>query len=239
MGMFQGVIYYSNMVFQEVYGWTPIQTALGFLVHSLLAVVVFTILGRVMPRLSLKPLIMTGFLLRCITALMFAFMHEQTSYWAIPFPALIIHVFGVGFSLLPIQVTAVRDAANKDQGLVGAIYNTGLQMGAPFGIAVFNVIALSTNGDADGAVEGGPVLMKGYKSAFFGIVAFGILGFMLALVLLPWDKPNRAAKTVAAVTRGDDLEQGRVSNDSDFDSEVSTIASVPISEPTKPTAAHL
>jgi MFS family permease len=239
MGMFQGVIYYTNMVFQEVYGWTPIQTALGFLVHSLLAVVVFTILGRVMPRLSLKPLIMIGFLLRCITALMFAFMHEQTAYWAIPFPALIIHIFGVGFSLLPIQVTAVRDAANKDQGLVGAIYNTGLQMGAPFGIAVFNVIALSTNGNADGAVEGGPILMKGYKSAFFGIVGFGILGFVLAFGLLPWDKPNRTAKTVGAAAKSEDLEQGRASNDSEFESEVSTIADVQITEPTKPTATHV
>ncbi|KAG0269803.1 hypothetical protein BGZ96_006435, partial [Linnemannia gamsii] len=44
MAKFQGIIYYANMTFQEVYQWTPIQTALGFLVHSLLAMVVFTVL---------------------------------------------------------------------------------------------------------------------------------------------------------------------------------------------------
>ncbi|KAG0255447.1 hypothetical protein BGZ95_005760, partial [Linnemannia exigua] len=44
MAKFQGIIYYANMVFQEVYQWTPIKTALGFLVHSLLAIVVFGIL---------------------------------------------------------------------------------------------------------------------------------------------------------------------------------------------------
>ena len=230
------------MVFQEVYGWTAIQTALGFLVHSLLAVVVFTVLGRVIPRLRLKPLIMTGFLLRAVAALMFAFVTQNTVYWAIPFPALIIHVFGVGFSYLPVQLTAVRDAANKDQGLVGAIYNTGLQMGAPFGIAIFNVIAISTNGNSAGQVRGGPQLMKGYKNAFFGIMAFGIIGFCLTLFLLPWDKPsipfkNTAAtaavaelpvetvEAIEAIAEGD-LEHGLpVAEKSTPESEVSTISS--------------
>ncbi|GJJ76705.1 hypothetical protein EMPS_09064 [Entomortierella parvispora] len=253
MAMMQVLIYYVNLCFQEIYNWTAIQTALGFLVHSLLAIVVFSVLGRVLPRLRLKPLIMTGFLLRCITGLMMAFLTENTPYWAIPFPALIIHVFGIGFSYLPVQITAVRDAANQDQGLVGAIYNTGLQMGAPFGIAILNVIALSTNGNGQGQVRGGPQLMKGYKNAFFGIVAFGILGFFLTLILLPWDKPNAPAKTAAATAaiaelpvetveaieavaegKGEvDLERGLPAVEkSKFESEVSTISSENILDPT-------
>ncbi|KAG0066144.1 hypothetical protein BGZ90_001530, partial [Linnemannia elongata] len=95
MAKFQGIIYYANMTFQEVYQWSPIQTALGFLVHSLLAMVVFTVLGRMLPRLPLKPLILIGFLLRSGTALMFSFVNEHTSYWALPFPAFIMHIFGV------------------------------------------------------------------------------------------------------------------------------------------------
>lgn len=219
--------------------------------HALLAVVVFATLGRVMPRLRLKPLIMTGFTLRCITALMFAFATEKTVYWAIPFPALIIHVFGIGFSFLPVQLTAIRDAANEDQGLVGAIYNTGLQMGAPFGIAIFNVIAISTNGNSGGQVRGGPQLMKGYKNAFFGIAAFGVLGFLLTLFLLPWDKPNVPAKNMAATAAvaelpietvesiesiaedSGDLERGLpLAEKSKFESEVSTISSGTIPDPT-------
>ncbi|KAF9959216.1 hypothetical protein BGZ70_008927 [Mortierella alpina] len=222
MGMFQGVIYYANMVFQEVYGWTSLQTALGFLVHSLLAVVVFAVLGRVLPRLPPKPLILTGFVLRCVTALMFAFVNEHTSYWHIPFPAFILHIFGVGFSLLPIQITAVRDAENKDQGLVGAIYNTGLQLGAPFGIAILNVISLSTNGSD---AHSGPLLMKGYKNAFYGIVVMGAFGFLLAMAILPWDKPNRPAKNVFEVPEeSKDVEVGSSVLSGD-DSDTITIAS--------------
>ncbi|KAF9200879.1 hypothetical protein BGZ49_008877 [Haplosporangium sp. Z 27] len=206
MAMFQGVIYYVNMIFQEVYGWTAIHTAIGFLVHSLLAVVTFTILGRILPRLSLKPVILVGFLLRCGTALLLSFVTEHTSYWHLVFPALIIHVFGVGFSMIPLQVTAARDADNKDQGLVGAIYNTGLQLGAPFGISILNVISISTNGNSNGAIQGGPALMKGYRNAFYGIIAMGLFGVVLAIFILPWDKPSARVKKVAEETK--DLEVG-------------------------------
>ncbi|KAF9362460.1 hypothetical protein BGX34_006165 [Mortierella sp. NVP85] len=207
MAMFQGVIYFANMVFQEVYQWSAIQTALGFLVHSLLAVVVFTALGRIMPRLHLKPLILVGFLLRCGTALLFSFIDEHKSYWRFAFPAFIIHIFGVGFSMLPIQITAIRDADNKDQGLVGAIYNTGLQLGAPFGLAILNVIAVSANRDAlDSGVHSGPILMKGYRNAFYGMIALGLFGFVLTAIILPWDKPQRPAQKPTAEIK--DLEAG-------------------------------
>ncbi|KAG0346793.1 hypothetical protein BG004_000780 [Podila humilis] len=210
MGSFQGIIYYVNMTFQQVYGWDSMQTALGFLVHSLLAVVVFTILGRALPRFSLKPIILTGFILRTVTALMFAFITSTTSYWHQAFPALIIHIFGVGFSQLPIQLTAVRDAANQDQGLVGALYNTGLQLGAPFGIAILNVISLSTNGSDNSRVRGGPALMQGYKNAFFGTAAMSIFAFLLSLVMLPWDKPIRAPPLAVNKSEERDLEAGAV-----------------------------
>ncbi|KAF9113239.1 hypothetical protein BGX27_001986 [Mortierella sp. AM989] len=191
LAMAQGLIYNVNMVFQEVYGWTAIQTTLGFLVHALLAAVVFGTLGRVLPRLPLKPLILVGFLLRSVASLMFALMNKHTSYWRIPFPALIVHILGIGVTFLPIQIIAVRDADNKDQGLVGAIYSTGMHLGGPFGIAILNVIAVSINTDTHGTLPRGPALMNGYQGAFFGAITLGLIGIVITLVFLPWDKPNR------------------------------------------------
>ncbi|KAF9194988.1 hypothetical protein BGZ51_005952 [Haplosporangium sp. Z 767] len=205
-GMLQGFIYYVSMVFQEVYQWTAIQTALGFLVHALLAIVSFTVLGRVMSRLRLKPVILTGFVLRCVAALMFAFVTEHTLYWKIPFPALILHIIGTSCSFLPVQISAIRDAENKDQGLVGAIYNTALQLGAPFSLAILNVISISTNGNTNGKVRGGPVLMKGFKNAFFAVVAIGVVAFIIVFIIFPWDKPAQRSKKASA--EDNDLEVG-------------------------------
>ncbi|KAF9348255.1 hypothetical protein BGX26_000315 [Mortierella sp. AD094] len=194
MAMAQGTMYHVSMVFQKVYRWTAIQTALGFLVHAILAIVVFATLGRVLSRLRLKPLILAGFLLRCATGLMFAFVSEHNSYWRLPFPALIIHIIGVGLTLLPIQVMALRDADNRDQGLVGAIYNTSLQLGAPFGIAILNVVAISTTTNGYNTQSSSLDLMRGYRNAFFGTIAFGLAGFVIALIFLPWDRSNRPSK---------------------------------------------
>ncbi|KAF9973136.1 hypothetical protein BGZ73_003650 [Actinomortierella ambigua] len=195
MAQFQGILFYVTLIYQQVYDWSPIMTAVGFLVHSLLAVVVFTVLGRVLPRFPLKPFVVAAFVFRTTTALMFAFVKEGTSYWALPFPALIIHVFGLGFSMLPLQITSLKDAANEDQGIVGAIYSSALQMGAPFGLAIFNVISAATNG-TDPSVNG-PILMKGYQHALFAVAAFGGLGFVIALFFMPYDKPAPPKKPAA------------------------------------------
>ncbi|KAG0003918.1 hypothetical protein BGZ65_001210 [Modicella reniformis] len=111
-------------------------------------------------------------------------------------PSFRFHGHGTGrvsSTLLPIQVIAIRDADNKDQGLVGAIYQTGLQLGAPFGIAILNVVAISTNdnashvGEGSGVSSGGPQLMKGFRNAFYGTMVMSAFGFVLALIFLPWD----------------------------------------------------
>ncbi|KAF9100531.1 hypothetical protein BGX29_006505 [Mortierella sp. GBA35] len=222
MAKFQGIIYYSNMVFQKIYHWTPLQTSLGFLVHSLLSVLIFSGLGRILPRLPLKPLILIGFLLRCGTALMYSFVDKYVSYFAIPFPAFILHTFGMGLSLLPIQVTAVRDAENKDQGLVGALYSTGLQLGAPFGIAILNVISLSTNNSSE-RENGGPVLMMGFRNAFYAMVAMGLFAILLAWAILPWDKPVQPRGMNAASDDGEVGDGRGIDGLDEGDSEESTV----------------
>ncbi|KAF9345997.1 hypothetical protein BGX34_004296 [Mortierella sp. NVP85] len=195
MGMAQGTMYYVNMVFQEVYRWNALQTALGFLVHALLAIVTFAGLGRILHRLRPKPLVLIGFLLRCGTAIMFSFVDETVSYWRLPFPALILHITGVALTLLPVQLIAVRDAANGDQGLVGAIYQTGLQLGAPLGIALLNVVAISTNGNVNHGTAGGPSLMKGFRNAYYGAIVMGAFGFLVALIALPWGRLSTGSET--------------------------------------------
>lgn len=99
---------------------------------------------------------------------------KDTSYSTIPF---IIHVFGMLLSLLPIQITAIRDASYQDQSLVGALYSTGLQLRSPFGITILNVIAISMNGNSTTAVKGGSGLMVGCRFAFWTIVGWECLSF--------------------------------------------------------------
>ncbi|KAF9964671.1 hypothetical protein BGZ70_006108 [Mortierella alpina] len=192
-GQFQGFVYFSTLIFQNVMGYSSMQTALAFLAHSVATIALFTALGKILPRFKrFKPFILTGFVFRSVAAIMFAFVHPSTSYWTLPFLGLMVHVIGLGTSLLPAQITALKDAKNEDQGVVGALYSTGLQIGAPFGLAI--VTAISENSvnmdDAAGDTTASKdLLMKSYRNGLFGVAALGVLGLIVSAILLP-NKPK-------------------------------------------------
>jgi hypothetical protein len=45
--------------------------------------------------------------------------------------------------------------------------------------------------------------MTGYRNAFYGIIAFGIIGFVLGTFYLPWDKPMIQSKKSQAIDTKD------------------------------------
>ncbi|KAG0307359.1 hypothetical protein BGZ98_000448 [Dissophora globulifera] len=183
-GMFQGHVYFSTLIFQNVMGYTSLQTSLAFLAHSIAAIVAFAVLGRILPKYPLKPFILVGFIFRCVAALMFSFVTTSTSYWTLPFLGLLVHVVGLGTTILPAQITALKDASNEDQGVVGALYSTGVQLGAPLGLAIVTVISENSVSakDQSASVD---MLMKSYRNGLYGVIALGVLGMIVSAVLIP------------------------------------------------------
>ncbi|KAF9963704.1 hypothetical protein BGZ70_007238 [Mortierella alpina] len=214
---FQGYLYYTTLIFQEVLGYSILKTSLSFLVHGLTAIVVYSALGKYLPRLPLKPFIAGGFLLIATSAAIFAFVTSTSSYWVMPFLSLIVNVFGLGLVMLPAQITALRDAADDDQGVVGAIYNIGLQIGGPFGLAILTVVSGKLNGHDPNLT--GPERMHGYKYALLGDMAFALLGLVLTIIFLPHVKPTRETKAVT-------LEEGGVASSKDEDGNTETDVSL-------------
>ncbi|CAO3566145.1 unnamed protein product [Mortierella alpina] len=213
-GQFQGFVYFSTLIFQNIMGYSSMQTALAFLAHSIATIALFTALGKILPRFKrFKPFILTGFVFRSVAAIMFAFVHSSTSYWTLPFLGLMVHVIGLGTSLLPAQITALKDAKNEDQGVVGALYSTGLQIGAPFGLAI--VTAISENsvkmddaaGDATAAKD---LLMKSYRNGLFGVAALGVLGLMVSAILLPSKPKDPVVDSASSELKEEMSSEGKI-----------------------------
>ncbi|KAF8972798.1 hypothetical protein BGZ46_010076 [Entomortierella lignicola] len=201
---FQGYLYYSTLIFQEVLGYSIMRTSLSYLVHGLSGIVIYSILGKFLPKLPLKPFIALGFICLACSAIMFSFVTETSTYWVLPFLAMIVNVFGLGLVMLPAQITALRDASDVDQGVVGAIYNVGLQIGAPFGLAILTVISGKLNGEIPG-----PERMHGYKYSLIGVAVFAAIGLVLTLIFLPHVKPSTSTETPS-------LEEGVFGNEKDL-----------------------
>lgn len=211
-GQFQGFCYFATLIFQNVMGYTSMQTSLAFLAHSIATIIAFTILGKILPKYRLKPFILTGFVFRCAAALMFAFVTTTTSYWTLPFLGLLVHVIGLGTSVLPAQITALKDAQNEDQGVVGAMYSTGMQLGAPLGLAIVTVISENTVDVHDKQNVPVDLLIQSYRNGLFGVVGLGVLGIIVCSFLMPNSPPTTpslaapAAAAAAAVAAPDDTE---------------------------------
>ncbi|KAF9166983.1 hypothetical protein DFQ26_006247 [Actinomortierella ambigua] len=181
MATAQIINYYASLAFQNVMGYSPLQTALAFLVQGIGAVLVVASITRLVKFVRTKVLILVGWVLVCISGIIFSFMEKDTSYWAIPFPALIVNVLGMAPVWVCSQLNAVADAADEDQGVVGSIYNAALQFGGPIGIAVATVVVdqfvdLETTKDP-------AELMRGYKTAFYTMSVFSGVGFLVVLLL--------------------------------------------------------
>ncbi|KAF9432474.1 hypothetical protein BGZ76_010770 [Entomortierella beljakovae] len=198
-GQFQGFCYYSSLIFQNVMGYSIMKTSLAFLAHSIATIITFTILGKILPKYRLKPFVLFGFSFRCFAAIMFAYVTSSTSYWTLPFFGLMVHVIGIGTSLLPAQITALKDGRNEEQGVIGALYSTAMQIGAPFGLAIVTAISENTvnfNGHED-SVE---LLMESYRYGLFGVAGLGVIGFILTAFLMPNTPATPATPAAAPIT---------------------------------------
>ncbi|KAF9383820.1 hypothetical protein BGX21_001461 [Mortierella sp. AD011] len=138
---------------------------------------------------------------------MWAQLKADSSYWSIPFPSFIVNVIGMGAIWLTCQINSVADAADEDQGVVGAVFNVSLQIGAPLGIAISNIVANNRNGPFAVGTE----LLPGYTDAFYSYSVMGGVGLVLTLILYPNSDPIQCRTS----TKGSDIEAGMDNNGGD------------------------
>ncbi|KAG0233616.1 hypothetical protein BGW41_001434 [Actinomortierella wolfii] len=194
--------YYASLAFQNILHFSPLETALAFLVQGIGAALVIAAVSRLVKVVRTKILILTGWVLICISGIVFSLMDNGSSYWAIPFPALIINVCGTAPVWVCSQLNAVADAADEDQGVVGSIYNAALQFGGPIGIAVATVVVdqVADMENTKDSVQ----LMRGYRSAFYTESVLAGIGFLVVLILAANHDPIHSAQDRGSQT--EDLE---------------------------------
>ncbi|KAF9118436.1 hypothetical protein BGX30_004579 [Mortierella sp. GBA39] len=179
------MLFYSSLVLQDVLNYTALKTALAYIVHGVGIIALISYMPRLIQTFRTKILIIIGWFFLTAAGVVWAQIDVHTSYWAIPFPALILNLCGMAPNWLCCQVNSVADADDEDQGVVGAVYNVSLQLGAPVGVALSNIIANSRNSPTAVGVE----LLPGYRAAFYTEAVLGGIGLLIAILLVPHRDP--------------------------------------------------
>ncbi|GJJ72820.1 hypothetical protein EMPS_05178 [Entomortierella parvispora] len=188
------LIFFSSLTFQSVLGYSPIHTSVCYIVQGVGSIITMVALTRLVTMVRTKFLTLVGWLFFIASGIVFAQIKETSSYASIPLPALILNFLGMAPVWLCAQINSVADADDEDQGVVGAVFNTCLQIGAPIGIAISNIIANNTN--APTAI--GAQLLPGYRAAFYTQAIIGGVGFVITIVYHPNRDPAKLSEGITA-----------------------------------------
>ncbi|KAF8915783.1 hypothetical protein BGZ58_005420, partial [Dissophora ornata] len=141
----------------------------------------------------------------------------DSTYWEIPFPSLILNFLGMAPIWLCCQINSVADANNEDQGVVGAVYNVALQISAPVGIAIANIIANTRNS----ATAMGAELLPGYQAAFYSAAVMSGVGLVATIILAANSDPVKTSEELEPKTSiGDDIVDHPGDNETARNSEI-------------------
>ncbi|KAG0067484.1 hypothetical protein BGZ89_006000, partial [Linnemannia elongata] len=114
------MIFFSSLLFQNVLGYTPLNTSLTYIVYGVGAVVANIVVNKLLTKVRTKLIMLVCWVLFVASGVVFAQANEKTTYWEIPFPALILNFMGMAPVWLCCQINSVADADDEDQGVVGA-----------------------------------------------------------------------------------------------------------------------
>jgi MFS family permease len=171
-GSYVGFQFVAMQYFQNLLGWSALETALGFLPAGLLVAVSSTRMGRLADRFGTARLIVVGFVALLAGFAMFLRIDAHPSVGGLVLPGMVLMgiAFALSFPALNIQATAgVRD---DEQGLASGLLNTSGQVGGAVVLAV--VTAVLTSGSAADPISA-------FRAAILVSVLLAALGLAVAV----------------------------------------------------------
>lgn len=190
-GALFSVFLFMTFYMQQILGFSPLKTGLGFL--PLTGAVIVTaplVQTKILPRFGPRAVIVTGMILGLIAMIIFTRLTPGGSYASQVLPGLIPAGAGAACIFSASFATATLGVKRTDAGIASAMVNTAQQVGGSVGTTLLSTIFA-------GAVSGylathvrtpslpSSAAVHGYTAGFTaGGVIFAI-GLVLALVLLP------------------------------------------------------
>ena len=183
MGTFGALPYFLTVLFQDVHGFTALQTGLAFIVPSL-AIATGTQLGeRLASRIHTRATLLLGFGIGIVgTAIIPLGAYVGSSYLSIV-PGIVVSGVGQGIVWTAMWIAASAGISQQEQGIASGMASTALNIGNAIGLAL--LIAAANSGvrglSGEKLIE---AIASGGRTAFY-LAAAGLVLGMLATLALP------------------------------------------------------
>jgi EmrB/QacA subfamily drug resistance transporter len=138
---FIAVFYFYTLYSQNVLGYSPVKSGLGFLPVAAGIATVARAAPRLISRIGTRPVLIAGTLVAAGGVYWLSRMPVHGSYFTDLFPGLVISAAGIGALTAAVTIGANAGVPPDKAGLAAALLNAAQQVGGALGLAVFSAIA--------------------------------------------------------------------------------------------------
>jgi MFS family permease len=189
-GLILGTVMFSmflmlTLYMQQVLGYSPLKTGVAYLAVAGTAIVWSALAAQLVTRVGVKPVLVTGMAFLTAGLVSFTQVSVGGSYAGDLLPGFLLISVGMGFSFVPISISALAGVQPSEAGLASGLINTSQQIGGALGIAALSAVATSrTAHDVAGGNALPYALTDGFQAAFVGGAAVALVGVIVALVVV-------------------------------------------------------
>ncbi|KAK8869878.1 hypothetical protein IAR55_000446 [Kwoniella newhampshirensis] len=182
---FSSLFYQATLYFQQVQNTGPIGAMLRFLPTSVSGVICNVIVAFLISRVPTQWLVCVGLLATGLANVCLAISGVDTGYWGAPFCSMWLAVMGADFLMATGLIFVSALALPDEQSVAGALFQTLLQLGGSFGLAVTSVISDVQQTKARQSGKVGPeAQIVGIHAAFWLGSAMCFTALLVAMVSL-------------------------------------------------------
>jgi EmrB/QacA subfamily drug resistance transporter len=176
-GGYIGFQFIAMLYLQSVLGWSPLETALGFLPAALIVAFGSPRMEPLINRFGTSHTIAAGVLAHLLGYVLFLVIDRDTSYVVGVLPSMILLGLGFMLAFASFNIQATAGIPDHEQGLAGGLLNTSIQVGGAIGLGIVTAVL---TGHSDGRT-GSEGLLAGFSPALYAVAALATLGLVIAL----------------------------------------------------------
>ncbi|MER6810535.1 MFS transporter [Spirillospora sp. NPDC000708] len=182
MGTFGALPYFLTVLFQNVHGFSALETGLAFLVPSV-AIATGTQLGeRMVGRFGTRRTLVVGFAAGVAGTALLAAGFDVDAAFLTTVPGLVVSGVGQGLVWTAMWIAASTGVAPERQGVANGMASTALNLGNAIGLAVLTAVANAGTGGRTGDLLRAAIA-DGGRTAVLLAAAGMAAGMLVALAL--------------------------------------------------------
>ncbi len=202
-----GASLFLTFYFQAVLGYTPIQAGLASLPISVGVFFAAGVLGKVLPKVGPRPVMILGSLFGAAGMLLLAQIQVDSNFWLLVFPGELLFGLGMGMIFVPLANIALINIDSDDAGVASAVLNASQQIGGSLGTALLNSVYTSavTAYLVDNSIanpQDPNALVHGFQIGFWWSAGLMVLGTLVITLMISAGKDDLVEQEGAAVHVG-------------------------------------